>query len=247
MRWGASCPGCGARFEFDRAPVVVCPSCRVSSMVIVPEGDAGEGLCEVELVRQTPSSRRLPRPLWALLIGIVSLAGLAFLLLVLGGIAGQGSGTVRTWAYEALQSLVSLPFGIAFALPITWLLFRLPRGARAFWRSTLAIALGVAAIDVVYDLVTAGFVAAGASRSLRVAPAMILAGLAAGWLTVRIGRAQPFRHTLGVAALYALGWLAVAPSRGWEPAYFGCLACLPLLFAGAALAARTTLAPSAAR
>jgi len=50
-----------------------------------------------------------------------------------------------------------------------------------------------------------------------------------------------------VAALYALGWLAVAPSRGWEPAYFGYLVCLPLLFAGAALAARAPVAPSAAR
>ncbi len=197
-------------------------------------------------VRAWLDARGLARPLFAWMIA----AGLCLVALLAAGLSAPlfepGPETRR--AFGRVLGVLLLPFALPLiALPaalVVRLLFGGSRAGepRAFWRSLIAVSLGVGALVAVVSVVQpalTSLLGRGWSTTLL---SYTLACLAAGWVSVRIASEQPYRHALGVGLVLVLGIaLLLLPfgGRAFVSVLFY-LALVPVLWLGAWLRVRTS-------
>jgi hypothetical protein len=212
--------------------------------VLLPQHAALDGATRG--VRAWLDARGLARPLFAWMIAAV----LCLVALLAAGLSAElfepGPETRR--AFGRVLGVLLLPFALLLiALPaalVVRLLFggRRPGEPRAFWRSLIAVSLGVGVLWAVVSVVQPALtplLGRGWSATLL---SYALACLAAGWLSVRIASEQPYRHALGVGLVLVLGFaLLLLPfgGRAFVSVLFY-LALVPVLWLGAWLRVHTS-------
>ena len=231
-------------------------------MLVLPEGETGfdkevqvEALpCKEKILRDSwlqRSGLRRPVLIWLLASCAVAVAFLVVGLLVIfmPGFRTEGATYVLVLATAAIFLVVALPMTVGLSAAIVWgLLGR--RGeckGGQFGRSVLAVTSGVLTLAAAGLLVLAlrSWLPSG------VPPVVdwtsdVIAGICAGWVTVRLSPSAPYRHALGVCLVLVTGVflfaLAACISSGqalWVPlASAVYLLFLPVLMLGAWIGAR---------
>lgn len=252
-----SCPGCGARVALGVTPPLPfgrCASCGATYMVAIPDGalDDAEGSGderEVELLprRETRpaylASRGLHRPL---LLGLVGL-GVLVLAFVVIGLLRESAPRVSALVAALAAPLLVLPFAAALAALAVRFFFERPApdAPPLYWKSVIAITAGVTILG--WSLLLPSSVSRLLGPSWVIAAASWIAPALAGWATVRLAPAQPYRHALGVVLVSTFGMTLFLLPQGWAAvgALFFVLFFLPLILLGAWVSVR--FGPSAGR
>jgi hypothetical protein len=207
-------------------------------MIVLPE-NAGEqpgGEVEVALLPRKEehaiasrlARRGLRRPI---LFGVIAACGLAAVFAAVGllNLLEPASSftemATSAFAVAVVLLLVALPLTAVLALLVVWFLFgRRGRSAPGFdlTRSVLAVTAGVATVAI------AGFVLLSLRSTLDAALPLavnwslsiaceVLAGLGAGWVTVRLSPIAPYRHAIGVGIVIVLGLALLLPDPYGTP------------------------------